>query len=129
MSFLINGKEYGLDDVEELAKDVDQLTAENAELRSKLEQAEDDADQDWMNAIQSIDWGGEISLAEGNDCAPDARKEVIDSIYQRLVEAQLAKEQSEAKVKVYEKALHELARLGNGNSIAQKALSETGGEK
>ncbi len=120
------------EDIEGLDKYIGQLTAENADLRAKLEkaldennslkldyshsesdgqrlrevyektlaraeQAEDDSDQDWMNAIQSKNWGGEISLAEGNDCAPDARREVIDSIYQLLVESQLAKEQAESK--------------------------------
>jgi hypothetical protein len=47
---------------------------------------ENEADEDWMEAIQSCDWGGEISLAEGAEIASEGRTEVIASIHERFNE-------------------------------------------
>lgn len=54
------------------------------EKRRALIAGEDEADSDWLAAIQSKDWGGEISLAEGNEIASDGRNEIVASIHERF---------------------------------------------
>lgn len=50
------------------------------ELAAKLDEVENQVDEDWLSAIQEINWGSEISLAEGNEVASEGRAEVINSI-------------------------------------------------
>jgi chromosome segregation ATPase len=54
--------------------------------RDRAERAEatgeQQADDDWLSAVQSFDWGEEVSLAEGNEIASEARQEVIGSIHE-----------------------------------------------
>lgn len=55
---------------------------ENELVRLATIDGENEADNDWLEAIQSRDWGGEISLAEGNEIASEGRTEIIASIHE-----------------------------------------------
>jgi hypothetical protein len=73
------------------------------------EQDEQDAeiqcDNDWLKVIQSFDWGGEISLAEGNEAACEGRREIIWSIHEQFEklrkEIAIAKYQAECIFKAH----------------------------
>jgi len=61
------------------------VPADNEELRRKaMIEGENEADNDWLSAIQERDWGGEISLAEGNEIASEGRAEIINAIHDRF---------------------------------------------
>lgn len=68
------------------------------EEKNAFLEGEDQSDQDWMEAIQSKDWSGEISLAEGNEIASEARAEIIGSIHDNLESLRDRAEKSEAEL-------------------------------
>lgn len=81
-----------------LANHARQLERELADAKeAAFTEGESEADGGWMAAIQSKNWGGAISLAEGNEIASDARYEVISSIHEQF--ARLNRELAEAKAK------------------------------